>query len=139
MEQRLRREIENQIKRALVCWLSYIDAEGFPVAKAMLAPREREGIRTFWFSTNTSSNKVHCFRADNRASVYFCDRLRFRGVSLAGRVEVLETPQIKKRLWRAGDRMYYPLGVDDPDYCALQFTAERGRYYRGSDSEDFSI
>lgn len=138
MEQKICSEVEKWIRRARVCRFSYIDEEG-SVAKAMLAPRERERVLTFWLSTSTSSNKTRCFRADGRAGAYFCNLLRFRGVSLAGRVEVLETPQVKKRLWRAGDRMYYPLGVDDPDYCVLQFTAERGRYYRGSDSEVFPI
>jgi general stress protein 26 len=30
--------------------------------------------------------------------------------------------------------MYYPLGVTDPDYCVLKFTAENGRMY-----ENFAI
>jgi len=41
----------------------------------MLAPREREGIRIFWFSTNTPSQKVAAFRENPRASIYFVDRL----------------------------------------------------------------
>ena len=54
-------------------------------------------------------------------------------------VEVLEDPAAKERLWRRGDRMYYPQGVTDPDYCVLKFTAERGRYYSHFKSEDFTI
>lgn len=125
--------------RARTSFLSYIDGSGFPVTKAMLRPREREGIRTLWFSTNTSSNKVACFRADPRASVYFVDRLFFRGVSLVGTVEVLETPEAKERLWRPGDTQYYRKGVTDPDYCVLRFTAVRGRYYSNFRSVDLEL
>ena len=42
-------------------------------------------------------------------------------------------------IWQEGDTMYYPLGVTDPDYCVLRFTAESGRYYSNFKSEDFSI
>lgn len=125
--------------KAKVVYLSYIDSRGFPTTRAMLAPREREGIRVFWFSTNTSSQKAAAFRRNPKGSIYFVDRLFFRGVSLSGTVEVLEDPESKERLWRRGDTMYYSRGVTDPDYCVLKFTADRGRYYRNFKSEDFSI
>ena len=125
--------------QAKTVFLSYIDSQGFPATRAMLAPREREGIRVFWFSTNTSSQKVAAFRRNPKGSIYFVDRLFFRGVSLSGTVEVLEDPRSKERLWRMGDRMYYSRGVTDPDYCVLKFTAERGRYYSNFKSEDFLI
>ena len=125
--------------KAKIVYLSYIDSRGFPTTRAMLAPREREGVRVFWFSTNTSSQKVAAFRRNPKGSIYFVDRLFFRGVSLSGTVEVLEDPESKERLWRRGDTMYYSRGVTDPDYCVLRFTAERGRYYRNFKSEDFSI
>lgn len=131
--------IGKMIDKAKLSFLSYVDGEGFPVTKAMLRPREREGVKVLWFSTNTSSNKVACFRKNNKASVYFVDRRFFRGVSLVGTVEVLETPDAKERLWQMGDRMYYPEGVTDPDYCVLKFTAEKGRYYSNFKSGDFTI
>ena len=137
------RDVEKAAKKMLdkakTVFLSYTDADGFAVTKAMLAPREHEGIRVLWFSTNTSSNKVACFRKNNKGSVYLMDRLFFRGASLVGTVEVLETAEAKRRLWRAGDTAYYPRGVDDPDYCVLKFTAVKGRYYSNFQSEDFLI
>lgn len=131
--------IGKMIDRAKTSFLSYIDTDGFPVTKAMLRPRERQGIKTIWFSTNTSSNKVRAFRCNNKASVYFVDKRFFRGASLVGTVEVLETPEAKERLWRMGDTMYYPKGVTDPDYCVLKFTAEKGRFYSNFKSVDFEI
>jgi len=131
--------IGNMINKMKLTIISYIDVDGFPVSKAMLAPRERDGIKTFWFSTNTSSNKVKCFRENPKASIYFVDKRFFRGVSLSGTVEVLESAEAKERIWRKGDIMYYHGGVTDPDYCVLKFTAVKGRYYSNFKSEDFTI
>lgn len=127
------------IDKANMAIISYADDQGFPISKAMLAPREREGIKVFWFTTNTSSNKVKFFKENSKASIYFVDKRFFRGVSLVGTVEVLETAEAKERIWREGDTMYYPEGVTDPDYCVLRFTAEKGRYYSNFNSEDFKI
>ena len=60
--------IGNLIEKCSVATLCYIDEMGYPVARAMLAPREREEIRVLWFSTNTSSDKVHCFKRDPKGS-----------------------------------------------------------------------
>ena len=127
------------IDKANMSIVSYVDDQGFPISKAMLAPREREGIKVFWFTTNTSSNKVKFFKENPKASIYFVDKRFFRGVSLVGTMEVLETAEAKERIWREGDTMYYPEGVTDPDYCVLRFTAETGRYYSNFNSEDFKI
>ena len=127
------------IDKANMAIISYVDDQGFPISKAMLPPREREEIKVFWFTTNTSSNKVKFFKENPKASIYFVDKRFFRGVSLVGTVEVLETAEAQERIWREGDTMYYPEGVTDPDYCVLRFTAEKGRYYSNFNSEDFKI
>lgn len=131
--------IGNMIDKANMAMVSYTDSEGFPVVRAMLPPRKREEIKTFYFTTNTSSNKVKCYRENSKASIYFVDKRFFRGVSLMGTMEVLETVEAKESIWLEGDEQYYPLGVTDPDYCVLKFTAEKGRYYSNYHSEDFDI
>ena len=131
--------IGKMIDKAKTSFIAYVDDEGFPITKAMLKPRERKGIKEIYFSTNTSSNKVKCFKQNNKASVYFIDKRFYRGISLVGTVEVIETPEIKERIWQVGDKMYYKEGVTDPDYCVLKFTAFKGRYYSNFKSEDFEI
>lgn len=107
--------------------------------KAMLPPRKREGIRKFYFTTNTSSMRVAQYRKNPNASIYFCDKRFFRGVMLVGHIEVLEDSLSKEMIWREGDTMYYPGGVTDPDYCVLKFVAESGRYYANFHSESFEV
>ena len=131
--------IGKMIDKASTSFISYVDEEGYPITKAMLKPRKRNGIREIWFSTNTSSNKVKYFRKNNKASIYFIDKRYFRGVSLVGTIEVLETVEAKEMIWQTGDEMFYKEGITDPDYCVLKFTAYKGRYYSNFKSEDFEI
>ena len=129
--------IGNFIDRQAVALISSIDFDGFPNTKAMLSPRKREGINTFWLTTNTSSMRVAQYRANPNACIYFFDKRFFRGVMLKGKMEVLEDTESKEMIWQDGDTMYYPGGVTDPDYCVLKFTAQKGRYYANFRSEDF--
>ena len=131
--------IGNLIDKQGVSFISSVDADGFPNTKAMLPPRKREGLKTFFFTTNTSSMRVSQYRENKNACVYFCDRRFFRGVMLKGTMEVLEDAASKEMIWRDGDDMYYPKGVTDPDYCVLKFTALSGRYYSNFHSEDFEV
>ena len=131
--------IGNLIDKQSVSFISSVDQDGFPNTKAMLPPRKRDGIRTFYFTTNTPSMRVAQYRADSKACIYFCDKRFFRGVMLKGTMEVLEDQDSKEMIWREGDTMYYPKGVTDPDYCVLRFTAQNGRYYSNFSSQDFAV
>lgn len=131
--------IGNLIDKQGVAFISSMDSDGYPNTKAMLPPRKREGIREFYFTTNTSSMRVSQYRVNPKACIYFCDKRFFRGVMLRGTVEVLEDAESKEMIWQEGDTMYYPLGVTDPDYCVLHFTAQSGRFYSNFKSENFDI
>ena len=112
-----------------ITYISSVDEEGFPCTKAMLSPRVREGIRVFYFTTNTFSLRVAHYKANPKASVYWCDETGFKGMMLRGTMEVLTDAASKEMIWREGDTEYYPSGVTDPNYCVLKFTATDGRFY----------
>lgn len=131
--------IGNIIDKQSISFVGSIDADGYPNMKAMLPPRKREGIREFYFTTNTSSMRVAQYRAEQKACIYFYDKRFFQGVMLTGKIEVLEDSATKESIWQEGDDRYYAMGVTDPDYCVLRFTAEKGRYYHNFKSEDFEI
>ncbi len=112
-----------------VTFISSVDEDGFPCTKAMLSPRVREGIKVFYFTTNTFSLRVAQYKANPKASIYFCDSAGFKAVMLRGTMEVLTDAATKEMIWRDGDTEYYPGGVTDPNYCVLKFTATDGRFY----------
>lgn len=133
-------QITEFIEQQKVAFIASVDADGFPNMKAMLMPHRIDG-NCFYFTTNTSSLRVGQYRENDKASIYFFNKGRFRyeGVMLIGTMEVLEDAETKQDIWRAGDTMFYKEGVTDPDYCVLRFTAVRGRHYCNFKSESFDF
>lgn len=131
--------IGNLIDKQSTAFIGSVDENGFPNMKAMLAPRARDGIKVFYFTTNTPSMRVKQFRTNPKACLYFYDKRFFRGVQLVGTMEICEDNDSKEMIWRDGDTLYYAEGVHDPNYCVIKFTAEKGRYYCNFKSEDFEV
>ena len=135
------KKIEGFIDRQKVSFICSVDSEGCPNVKAMLKPRKRKGLKVFYFSTNTSSMRVSQYRENSKACIYFYHKglIRYEGVMLKGRMEVLTDQKTKELIWRRGDTLFYKKGVTDPDYCVLRFTASSGRYYCDLKTESFDI
>lgn len=134
-------KLEEFVAKRNVSFITSVDEDGFPNTKAMLAPRKINGLKEFWFSTNTSSMRVAQFRSNNRACIYFYEKGRFnyQGLMLVGTMEVLEDQTSKDMIWQVGDTIYYRDGKTDPDYCVLKFTASKGRYYSNFKTESFDL
>ena len=111
-------------------FLGSVNEGGYPVIRAMLAPRVIDG-NDVYFSTNTSSKKVKQYLENNKACAYFYKRGRFKyqGAALLGEVQVCEDQPTKELIWRFGDKLFYKQGVTDPDYCVLKLTAKSAEYY----------
>jgi len=127
------------VARSSKAIIASVDDDGFPNLKAMLQPREHDGLKVFYFTTNTSSMRVQQYLKNPKASIYFYDTRFYKGLMLCGTMEVLTDQPTKDHIWRDGDDMYYSLGVTDPDYCVLKFTAVNGRMYENFKSFDFKV
>lgn len=128
------------IKKQKVSFIASVDEDGFPNMKAMFAPRKIEE-NCFYFTTNTSAMRSQQFIKNQKASIYFFSKGRFKyeGIMLTGTMEVLQDDKTKQEIWRTGDTMFYKQGVTDPDYCVLKFTATKGRYYCDLKTESFNF
>ena len=133
--------IEKFIRKQKVSFICSVYENGCPNVKAMLKPRKINGLREFYFSTNTSSLRVKQFLNNPNACIYFYHKglIKYTGVMLVGKMEVLTDQDTKDMNWRRGDTMFYKKGVTDPDYCVLKFTAESGRYYCDLKTESFEV
>jgi len=135
------KDIEKFIDKQKVSFICSVDEVGYPNVKAMLRPRKRNGLKEFYFSTNTSSMRVKQFLNNPHASIYFYHKglVKYVGVMLVGNMEVLIDQEIKDAIWKKGDTMFYKKGKTDPDYCVLKFTAKSGRYYCDLKTESFEV
>ena len=134
-------KITEFIRKQKVAFICSVDEKGYPNVKAMLKPRKIDGLKQFYFSTNTSSMRVKQYLNNPNASIYFYQKglIKYTGVMLKGKMEVLTDQKTKDEIWRKGDTIFYKGGVTDPDYCVLKFTTESGRYYCDLKTENFTI
>ncbi|NMP38452.1 MAG: pyridoxamine 5'-phosphate oxidase family protein [Clostridiales bacterium] len=134
-------KIAEFIDKQKVSFICSVDEDGFPNVKAMLKPRKRSGLNEFYFSTNTSSMRVKQYSENPNACIYFYRKglIKYEGVMLKGKMEVLTNQKIKDMIWKKGDTAFYKKGVTDPDYCVLKFTAASGRYYCNLKTESFTL
>ena len=134
-------KIENFVKKQKVSFIGSVDENGYPNMKAVLRSRKINGLKGFFFSTNTSSLRVKQFQNNPNASIYFYHKglIKYTGVMLVGKMEVLTDQETKDMIWRKGDTMFYKKGVTAPDYCVLKFTVESGRYYCDLKTEKFQV
>lgn len=130
--------ISKMIDSQDVCFLSFINPAGFPTTRTMLNPRKRQGIKEFYLTTNTKSQKVHSLLQNPRAGLYFYDRSLYRGAAFTGTVEVLNDQSIKNEVWRDMDTIFYESNAD-PEFCVLKFAATAVRYYQDYQSTDLEI
>ncbi|HWQ65862.1 MAG TPA: pyridoxamine 5'-phosphate oxidase family protein [Methanospirillum sp.] len=137
---------------AEAAYLTTIDEDGWPTTRAMLNLRN---VTTYpelapvfnadhqdlllYFTTNTSSEKVSQITRNNKASAYFCCPVDWRGLMLGGPISVVEDLHVKKTLWQKEWAMYYPGGVQDPDYSILCLKPRIARYYESLDSCSWTL
>lgn len=121
-------------------FIGSVNEQGYPVIRAMLAPRKIDG-NDIYFSTNTSSSKVKQFIANDKACVYFYKRGRFKyqGLSIIGEMQICTDQPTKDMIWKFGDSLFYKQGVTDPDYCVLKFTCKSAEYYCDFKIEKFEL
>jgi general stress protein 26 len=131
-------ESQELVKRSMLALVGSNGDGGYPNIKTMIKA-DHEGLMRIWFGTNTSSRRIAQFRRDPRACVYFLDSEAWKGLMLVGEMEILQDAETRRRLWRPGDEKYYPLGIDDPDYSVLRFTAARGNFYHALANADFDV
>ncbi len=118
------------ISKQKTAFIASIDEQGYPVIRAMLAPRKIDG-NEIYFSTNTSSNKVKQFLANHKACIYFYKRgvIKYQGVTILGEMQVCTDQATKDEIWHFSDKLIYKQGVTDPDYCVLKFKGTTAEYY----------
>ena len=130
-------EIENLVKESGFASIGFMDKDGNPSIRRVFSTWHK-GLGGHLISTNTSSLHTQELLKNNKACLYFDNCQTFEGVCFTGTVTVHFDHEYKAMLWNEGDEKYYPKGVDDEDYCVIEFQADYGRYYRYDGKGDIS-
>ena len=130
-------ELMNLGNRSLFATIGYPDEMGRPNVRRVFCVWHK-GLGRHLISTNTSSAHVKSLQKNADACLYFSDDASFEGLCLFGKTAVHFEKAYRELLWTEGDEKYYPKGVEDEDYCILEFIAESGRFYRYDGKGDLS-
>ena len=131
-------EIMNLINRSLFATIGYVDEDGKQNVRRVFCVWHK-GLGRHLISTNTSSEHVKSLMKNSIACLYFSDDKTFEGLCLYGKFIAHFEKEYKELLWNKGDEKYYPKGIDDEDYCILEFIASGGRFYRYDGKGDLSL
>jgi general stress protein 26 len=131
-EEEIKQECMKLMETADTVCVSTIDGEGYPQIRAMVNLRNKEQFSNLaglfeghdedlliYMTTDTASDKFKQIEANPKVSVYFCNPKNIQGLLLTGEIEVVADMDIKKQLWQDDWTMYYPGGVDGPEYNIL--------------------
>lgn len=109
------------LEKTRLLTLASVNEGGYPRPVPMVKVKT-DGLRTIWFTTTTSSEKVVHFRSNPKAGISFYTEQDC--VVLTGKVELITDSGVKKELWQDWFAEFYTKGVDDPEYMVLKFTSE---------------
>ncbi len=131
-------EVWNLIKNAEFVDIAYIRNNNMPSIRKTFIQREYRSLSRHFISTNTSSDHVKQLSYNNNACLYYSNEKDFEGLCLYGTVLIHSEKEYKEFFWHNGDERYYPHGIDDEDYCILEFAAECGAYYHNTQKLTFT-
>jgi general stress protein 26 len=145
-EKEVKQECLKLMETAEGAYLSTIDSDGFPQTRVMgnlrntkqypgLTGTFRDHSEDFliYLTTSKSSAKMQQIRANPKMSVYFCNPGQFHGLMLSGTAEIVTDQGLKKQLWQDGWEVYWPGGVDGPEFTILRLLPDfaKGWYKEG--------
>lgn len=137
----IQQNAEKLYKTVNTFFISCVNANGYPITKAVSAGKHRESICECYFCTNTSSDFVKAITKNSNASIYFYSRkLVWKGCSLIGKMQIVDDLKQKQKYWQTKFKKAYPQqAFTDPDFCLLKFTPISGRYYSMFKPQDFVL
>ena len=101
--------------------LASVNESGYPRI-CVMGKTKAEGIHKIWCTTGLTGTKTKHFLANPKASV--CYWQGGDSVTLTGKVTVETDRAIREEMWCEGFTEHFPGGIDDPNYCVLEFTSE---------------
>ena len=125
------------VNKAEIVMLGTVDKAGQPQIKALIKTKN-DGLKEFWFCSNTSSKRAQQMKENGKSCLYFTTK-KWEGVMLNGFAELSYDDEVRKSFWDDSMLTYYPQGALDPDFVLIKFTATSGNYYKALVNEDFDV
>ena len=125
------------VNKCELAMIGTVDELGKPQIK-MLMKTKNNGLKEFWFCSNTSAKRTKQIKENGTSCLYFTTD-EWEGVMLNGFAELSYDDEMRKSFWSDFMFKYYPEGPLDPDFVLIKFVATSGNYYKSMVNEDLEI
>ncbi len=112
-------------------FVSSVNRQGYPRICCVSKLKDR-GFREIVFVTSKRSakqGKAKHFEENSKASV--CFRREGDSLTLVGEVDIITDREEMLRLWREGDRAFFPKSIDDPRIRFIRFRTLEATFWIG--------
>lgn len=122
----IEKKCDDLLEKCPLVTLASVSEEGYP-RPCILVKVHADGFRKIYVATGSSSRKTAQFRSNPKAGLSF--GTGSNGASLTGTVRILDDPQERTRYWQNWMIAHFPGGMNDPEFCVLEFTAKEAVFY----------
>lgn len=122
----LKQKASEILDRCKVVNLASVTFDGYP-RPVPVSKLKNDGIMHIWISTGSNSEKTKYFRKNKKAGLSFFEE--GNSVVLIGQVKIVTDIKIKRELFSDWMLAHFPRGVEDPEYCILEFEAEEATFW----------
>lgn len=130
------KKVNDILKEAAECTFSAIDKDGYPHA-ATRSFCKPAAILGGYISTNTSGNLSQSVIKNGKASI--CVRQENNNITLLGNARIVKDRETKQKYWLDWFINHYPKGVDDPEYCLIEFKTDKVSLWLDNEVIKFDI
>jgi general stress protein 26 len=128
-QQDKRKKVRDIIAGARVAVLVTVGDNGRPEARPMACVWRDDFDDVLWFMTSRQSHKVEEIARKPEVLVSYANPKALEFVAVAGRARVVVDAEIAASLWSEAQRVWFPLGPDDPDLAVISVEIETARYW----------
>ena len=110
------------IETDITCTFITVDEKHQPQARVLAYfPPEDDWI--IWLGTSTNSRKIKQVKNNPSVMVFYYDQKGRSYVSIAGKAKIVNDPELKKKYWKDGWKVYYP--NPEKDYVLVKVIPEK--------------
>jgi general stress protein 26 len=122
-----------------VAFVGSVNEHNMPNIKAMSVAKHN-GLETFYFISNHSEIKTEHYKRNFNACIYFTGGPIYKELILEGIMKIFTGDDVKRFMWSNNYKsLYKDGGIDNSDYCVLQFVTKKGRFHHWFRTEAFEI
>lgn len=95
---------------------------------------QREFDGRVWFFTFAESAKMEEIADNDQVLISYARPSKYEYVSLTGRARISSDKRLQAELWSEAFRVWFPLGLDDPDLALISVQVEEAKYWTNAAS-----